>query len=168
MRERRLALGRGAAGRFSPGLLALGAARKRQRLARAETGVRPEGMEARLARLTERLAVQGAGLVRVEGRLTRDKRAALEALGRTLATLGPQAVLARGYAVVRDGAGKVLTGAAAGAHVGNARHRVRRRPGHGAARRGAPRQRTAGAAGDATRRKRARDRPGLAVLRISC
>ena len=112
VRERRLALGRGAAGRFSPGLLALGAARKRQRLARAETGVRPEGMEARLARLTERLAVHGAGLVRVEGRLTRDKRAALEALGRTLATLGPQAVLARGYAVVRDGAGKVLTGAA--------------------------------------------------------
>ena len=113
VRERRLALGRGAAGRFGPSLLALGAACKRQRLARAETGVRPEGMTARLARLGERLVVQGAGLVRVEGRLTRDKQAALEALARTLGTLGPQSVLARGYAVVRDGAGTVLTGAGA-------------------------------------------------------
>jgi exodeoxyribonuclease VII large subunit len=113
VRERRLALGRGPAGRFGPGLLALGVARQRQRLARAEAGVRPEVMAARLDRLGERLAVRGAGLARVERRLTADKRTAFEALARTLATLGPQAVLARGYAVVRDGAGTVLTGAGA-------------------------------------------------------
>ena len=106
VRERRLALGRGAPGRFGPGLLALGVARRRQRLARAEGGVRPEALAARLERLGERLAVRGAGLARVERRLTSDKRAALEALARTLATLGPQSVLARGYAVVRDGAGR--------------------------------------------------------------
>jgi exodeoxyribonuclease VII large subunit len=113
VRERRLALGRGAAGRFAPGLLALAVARRRQRLARAEAGVRPEVMATRLDRLGERLAVRGAGLARVERRLTADKRGAFEALARTLATLGPQAVLARGYAVVRDGAGTVLTGAEA-------------------------------------------------------
>ena len=111
-RERRLALGRGAPGRFGPGLLALGVARRRQRLARAEGGVRPEALAARLERLGERLAVRGDGLARVERRLTSDKRAALDALARTLATLGPQSVLARGYAVVRDGSGTVLTGAA--------------------------------------------------------
>lgn len=113
VRERRLALGQGAAGRFAPGLLALGVARGRQRLARAETGVRPEVLAARLERLGERLDVRAAGLARVEGRLTADKRTRFEALARTLATLGPQSVLARGYAVVRDAAGTVVTGAAA-------------------------------------------------------
>lgn len=114
VRDRRLALGRGAPGRFGPGLLALAVARRRQRLARAEAGVRPELLVARLDRLGERLAVRGAGLERVERRLTSDKRGALDALARTLATLGPRSVLARGYAVVRDGAGTVLTSAEAG------------------------------------------------------
>jgi exodeoxyribonuclease VII large subunit len=132
---RRLGLSRGGAGRFGPGLLAVGNERRRARLLRAEAGLRPEAMAARLDRLTERLLARrdrleqverrltrSAGetlaawrdrLGQVERRLTRDRRDRLAALGRTFATLGPQAVLARGYAIVRDAAGAVLTGAAA-------------------------------------------------------
>jgi exodeoxyribonuclease VII large subunit len=143
VRERRLALGRGPAGRFGPGLLAIGVSRQRQRLVRAETGVRPEVIAARIDRLEERLATRGAGLERVERRLTADKRAHLEALARTLATLGPQAVLARGYAVVRDTAGTVLTSAevargAAALDVEFADGRVTARPERRTARRSAP------------------------------
>jgi exodeoxyribonuclease VII large subunit len=112
-RDRRLALGRGGAGRFGPGLLALGIERRRQRLVRAEPGLRPEAMVRGLGRLRERLSARRDRLEQVERRLTRDKRAHFDALSRTLATLGPQAVLARGYAVVRDGGGAVLTRAEA-------------------------------------------------------
>jgi exodeoxyribonuclease VII large subunit len=111
-RDRRLVLGR-VAGRFGPALLALGIERRRQRLARAEPGLRPEAMARRLTQLRERLAARRDRLEQVERRLTRDARDRLEALGRTLGTLGPQAVLARGYAVVRDGRGAVLTRATA-------------------------------------------------------
>jgi exodeoxyribonuclease VII large subunit len=84
-------------------------------------------------RLRERLAARAARLVQVERRLTREARARLEALGRTLATLGPAQVLARGYAVVRDGAGAVVTraeaaGAAPALEVEFADGRVKVRP----------------------------------------
>lgn len=149
VRARHLALSRGGAGRFGPGLLAVGIGARRQRLLQAGARLpRPDGLLAarahrleraaarlprpdalltagvqRLARVgarlrpevlalptvAERLGARGARLDRVEARLTRDKRAALEGLGRTLASLGPQAVLARGFAIIRDGTGAVLT-----------------------------------------------------------
>jgi exodeoxyribonuclease VII large subunit len=157
--DRRLRLSRGAAGRFGPGLLAVGNERRRAKLLRAEAGLRPEAMhiaverrrerlharserleqvERRLTRfartaledgpagrfgpaalrqrfdrLRERLDGRAERLERVERRLTSGQRDRLEALGRTLATLGPQAVLARGYAIVRDAGGAVLTRATA-------------------------------------------------------
>jgi exodeoxyribonuclease VII large subunit len=111
-RARHLALVRGPAGRFAPALLAVGLERRRQRLMRAELGLRPEALTRRIAHLAERLEARAARLARTEARLTGDARARLDALARTLATLGPQAVLARGYAIVRDAAGAVLTRAA--------------------------------------------------------
>ncbi len=95
-------------------------------------------MLAGIARLRERLEAREARLVRIGDRQTRDARAALDALGRTLASLGPQRVLERGFAIVRDGAGRVLTGAeaarkAAALEVEFADGRVRARPERGAA-----------------------------------
>jgi exodeoxyribonuclease VII large subunit len=149
--ERRLTRGAGAAladgpaGRFGPGLLAAGLDGRRQRLLGAGAGVRADAMRRAVADRRERLAVRGARLERVEERLTRDARAALDGLGRTLATLGPQAVLARGYAVVRDAGGAVVTGAAAargaaGLELEFADGRVRVRPERAAA----PRRRDPG------------------------
>ena len=87
--------------------------------------------------------------MQVERRLTREARARLEALGRTLGTLGPAQVLARGYAVVRDGAGAVVTQAAVGGDGGGAGGRVRRRAGEGAAGAAAGAQGGGAGAGDA-------------------
>ena len=79
------------------------------------------------------MAARQARLEQVERRLTREARARLEALARTLATLGPSQVLARGYAVVRDGGGAVVTsagaaGAAAALELEFADGRVRAQP----------------------------------------
>jgi exodeoxyribonuclease VII large subunit len=106
---RHLALGRGPAGRFGPALLAVGLEQRRRRLVRAELALRPEVLARSVGQLRERLAARADRLVRCEARLTADARARLEALARTLATLGPQAVLARGFAIVRDASGAVLT-----------------------------------------------------------
>jgi exodeoxyribonuclease VII large subunit len=113
VRDRRLRLGQGAAGRLGPGLLTVGVERRRARLIRAEARLTPEAMAARVGRLRERLAARRDRLEQVERRLTRDARARLEGLARTLATLGPAQVLARGYAIVRDAGGAVVTRAAA-------------------------------------------------------
>jgi exodeoxyribonuclease VII large subunit len=112
---RHLALSRGPGGRFGPHLLAIGLEKRRQRLLRAELGLRPEALARSLGQLAERLAARAARLTQTEARLTRDKRAAFEALARTFASLGPQAVLARGYAIVRTAGGEVVTRAAAAA-----------------------------------------------------
>jgi exodeoxyribonuclease VII large subunit len=135
VRDRRLRLEQGAAGRFGAALLTSGIDKARMRLIRAELRLTPEAMVARLVRLGERLGRASAGLSaevmardiarraerletrrsrleQVERRLTREARARLEALGRTLATLGPAQVLARGFAIVRDGSGAVVTQAA--------------------------------------------------------
>ena len=137
-RHQHLALSRGAAGRFGPGLLAVGNEKRRQRLLRADLGLRPAAMLAGIARLRERLEAREARLARIGDRRARDARAALDALGRTLASLGPQRVLERGFAIVRDGAGRVLTGAEAARKVAAievefADGRVRARPERGAA-----------------------------------
>lgn len=136
MRDRRLTLGQGAAGRLSPGLLTVGLERRRQRLLQVERGLAPdaiarglerrrerverasrhlaaEGMASRLDRLGERLEARALRLQTVERRLTAEARSRLSALARTLGSLGPAQVLARGYAVVRDDSGAVVTGVAA-------------------------------------------------------
>ncbi len=130
-RTRRLDLARGPAGRFGPDLLARGVERRRERLARAALGLRPDAMAraldrladrcarigARLTpeplhrmrqRLRERLSARTARLDRLGPAVTRDRRAALDTWSRVLASLGPDRVLARGYAIVRDEAGRVL------------------------------------------------------------
>jgi exodeoxyribonuclease VII large subunit len=130
VRDRRLRLGQAAAG-LAPGLLGVGIEKGRARLMRAEARLTPAAV--RIERLRERLEARGARLGQVERRLTREARGRLEALARTLATLGPAQVLARGYAVVRDERGAVLTAAAAaqaaaGLELEFADGRVRARP----------------------------------------
>jgi exodeoxyribonuclease VII large subunit len=112
VRARELALARGAAGRFGPTLLGHGIERRAERLRRAETGLRPQVIARMLAGLGERLETRGARLLRVGQRLGRDEAARLGALARALATLDPEAVLGRGYAIVRDARGQVVTSAA--------------------------------------------------------
>ena len=114
-RERRLQLTQGPAGRFSPGLLALGNAERRRRLARTDACLAPESRIRALRQLAERLATRTERLDRAGARLTRDDRAKLDGLARTLATLDPGNVVARGYAIVRDTEGAVLTSAEAAA-----------------------------------------------------
>ncbi len=114
-REKRLRLGQGRAGQFGPGLLVALIARRRQGLLEAAAGLRREAMQGRLARRADRLEARGGRLERAAATLTAPRRAALAGLARTLASLGPNSVLARGYAVVRDGAGGVVTRSAAAA-----------------------------------------------------
>jgi exodeoxyribonuclease VII large subunit len=132
-RHLHLRLSRGAAGRFGPQLLAVGNERRRQRLVRAELGLRPEVLERGIHRLRERLEARGARLGRIGDRSTRTARSALDALSRTLETLGPHKVLERGFAIVRDERGAVLTraadaGGAAGLEVEFADGRLKARP----------------------------------------
>lgn len=67
----------------------------------------------RLAVISERLATRGAALrpALLARRWDRD-RALLEGLGRLLVSLDPRALLSRGYAMVRDGGGAIVTTAA--------------------------------------------------------
>ncbi len=127
-RHLHLALNRGAPGRFGAHLLEIGLEKHRQRLLRASHGLRPDLVAQRIARLRERLEARDTRLVRAGDRRSREARAALDALGRTLETLGPHRVLERGFAIVRDGAGAVVTSAEARRPVHGSRDRVRRRP----------------------------------------
>ncbi|WP_424933702.1 exodeoxyribonuclease VII large subunit [Amaricoccus macauensis] len=111
VRDRDLQLSRGPAGRFGPQLLAQGVERQRQRLMRAEAGLRPQVMASLLERLSERLGTRAERLGRAGEQYVKAQRGRYDVLARTLATLGPQSVLARGFAIVRDGDGAVLTGA---------------------------------------------------------
>ncbi len=138
-RHRHLELSR-TAGRFGPHLLAVGLERHRRRLLAAGLGLRPEAMRRGLARLSERLEARDARLARAGARLTRDAAGRLAALGRTLASLDPHNVLERGFAIVRDGGGAVLTraadtGAATAFELEFADGRVRARPDRPAGRR---------------------------------
>ncbi|HRO12090.1 MAG TPA: exodeoxyribonuclease VII large subunit [Amaricoccus sp.] len=128
-RHLHLALERGAAGRFGPGLLRADLDKRRQRLlragrdlphlfARSVTRSRQRLLHARLHPATVMGVVKAhrAGLDACAARLdaigrrrVRESRTALDALGRTLKTLDPHNVLERGYAIVRDGGGAVLT-----------------------------------------------------------
>lgn len=61
----------------------------------------------------QRLDLLAARLASVSDRQVRDARGTLDLLARTLGTLGPESVLARGFAIVRGSDDRVLTRAAA-------------------------------------------------------
>ncbi|MBB5223323.1 exodeoxyribonuclease VII large subunit [Amaricoccus macauensis] len=112
IRARERTMARGPAGRFGPGLLALELERARASLARASLGLRPDGLTRAIAQRRERLDARGDRLARAGGARVRDARPALEALRRTLESLSPARVLDRGFAIVRDLRGNVVTSAA--------------------------------------------------------
>ena len=121
-----------------------------------------------IERLRERLEARDGRLARVAGGARWSSRARVGALARTLETLAPHRVLERGFAIVRDEAGEVLTARRPGARSGGARDRVRRRPGAGAAGAAAPARRGAGTgAGDAALRLAADARPGQGKGRVA-
>ncbi|WP_111431662.1 exodeoxyribonuclease VII large subunit [Rhodobacteraceae bacterium DSL-40] len=107
-RDRHLELSRGAAGRFGPALLARSLERRREQLLRAGLGLRPQTMALPIRHRGERLAALGDRLARAGAQRLQAGRGRFEILARTLGSLGPEAVLARGFAIVRDGAGAVL------------------------------------------------------------
>lgn len=112
-RHLHLDLNRGAPGRFGPHLLAIGNEKRRQALLRAGLGLRPSVPGRTIAALRERLGSRAERLARAGDRRVREARAGLDGLARTLASLGPAQVLERGFAIVRDGKGGVVTRAGA-------------------------------------------------------
>ncbi|PZQ49473.1 MAG: exodeoxyribonuclease VII large subunit [Rhodovulum sulfidophilum] len=111
VRARELGLARGPAGRFGPVLLRHGLERRGERLRRVEAGLSPRRMAELVTRLGDRLDAWSARLERDGARLGRDEAARLAALTRTLETLDPEKVLGRGYAIVRDARGHVVSSA---------------------------------------------------------
>ncbi|GMG82892.1 exodeoxyribonuclease VII large subunit [Paralimibaculum aggregatum] len=99
------------ADRLPRGLMA-GVAERRTRLARGGSRLVPGLLTGRLDRAAERLADRGRRLDPAAARLRDGARDRLAGLSRLLETLGYTQTLARGYAVVRDGAGGVRTRAA--------------------------------------------------------
>jgi exodeoxyribonuclease VII large subunit len=67
----------------------------------------------RLAAARERLADRSGSLATAGGRVVRDRRGRLDLAGRLLETLSFQGVLARGFALVRDESGALVSSAAA-------------------------------------------------------
>jgi exodeoxyribonuclease VII large subunit len=133
-REKRLEMSQGASGRFGPGLLAVlgerkaralaeaardlprafsdAAGRGAERVARAGARLRPEALVREIGRREERLRARAERLDRAGGRQIAERRGALAPLARSLVGLDPESVMARGYAIVRDESGRVLTRAA--------------------------------------------------------
>ncbi|WP_425091874.1 exodeoxyribonuclease VII large subunit [Tropicimonas sp. S265A] len=98
--------------RFS-GALGKAVTAKRLALSHQAGGLRLSALSTRIARGRDRL---GPALERLDNAYAQrraDRRARLTALSRVLDSAGPKATLNRGYAIVRDDAGAVLTEAAA-------------------------------------------------------
>ncbi len=113
VRSSRAAASTGAAGRFGPASLRAGLDRRRFRIETAAGALRPATIRARLERTAERLEAREMRLARVQARLVSAPAERLTAAARMLASLDYHAVLARGFAVVRDEAGEVVTRAEA-------------------------------------------------------
>lgn len=94
---------------------------QRQRLDDAE-GRLDRSQRHRLTVISERLATRGAALrpALLARRWDRD-RALLDGLGRLLGSLDPRALLSRGYAMVRDSGGAIVTTAAKARAAGDLR-----------------------------------------------
>jgi exodeoxyribonuclease VII large subunit len=138
-RERRLRLAQGPSGRLAPALLGRALDRPRERLRRAELGLDPRRLVRSLGQLRERLDARAARLERARAARMEGFTARVEGWGRLLATLGPEATLARGFAIVRDASGRVLPRAAAarqaaGLEIEFADGRLAARPARGAPR----------------------------------
>ncbi len=92
-----------------PGSLRAGLQAKGQALRATAGALRPALIQTRLAQNAERLRERDARLARALARLLERQGAQLAALARLHASLGYPATLQRGYAVVRDRAGHVVT-----------------------------------------------------------
>ncbi len=105
----------GAGGRLRPALLSARLARSLERLAGSAARLAP-ALARPLNADAQKLARSGAALrpFLIEQRLAA-AAARLDQAGRMLASLGPEQVLARGYAIVTDPAGHVVASAAAAA-----------------------------------------------------
>ncbi|MEM7441412.1 MAG: exodeoxyribonuclease VII large subunit [Pseudomonadota bacterium] len=97
-------------GRLPQGLTGL-ITRARARLGTAVGGLRPAGLAQRISQRRDRLETLGAGLKRAQETGFQRRSDKLNALARLHETLGYQATLRRGYAVVRDGEGALLPSA---------------------------------------------------------
>ncbi len=92
--------------------LFLGLERRRTRLASASAALRPAVIRRETAETAKRLAESGARLRRAALRAVEDARRRLESQARLLESCGYQQVLARGFVLVRDDAGRPVTAAA--------------------------------------------------------
>jgi len=93
--------------------LSIGIERRRTRLAAAAAGLRPAAIAREAAARAARLAETGARLRQAALRALADARRRLEGQARLLESCGYQQVLARGFVLVRDRAGRPVTSAAA-------------------------------------------------------
>src|SRR5690625_2895529 len=80
----------------------------RMQLSRMEARFTPWRLRDRTERLSEQLQRHSARLRPALSRMQRERDDRLAALSRMLRTLGPNETLARGFAIIRDGEGKVL------------------------------------------------------------
>ncbi|MEM9392671.1 MAG: exodeoxyribonuclease VII large subunit [Pseudomonadota bacterium] len=92
-----------------PGALRAAAAAKRVALSHRVGALRPAMLSARIDRGRERLDPLSARLPQVFGQGYSERHTRLTALARVLESTGPQATLARGYAIVRNAEGAVVT-----------------------------------------------------------
>jgi exodeoxyribonuclease VII large subunit len=84
-------------------------AAERDRLARVSARLQPALVARGVLQRRERLVPATRRLAEARQRLVGDRRTRLEALARLLGSLSYKGTLARGFAVVRDGTGHVLT-----------------------------------------------------------
>ncbi|WP_093739645.1 exodeoxyribonuclease VII large subunit [Sulfitobacter delicatus] len=98
--------------RFRPDVLHRQITSRRERLTARAQNFRPEVLSRDITRQSQRLADVLARLARAGEAAQERRRRQIEALGRTLGTLGYRETLARGFAVVR-GDGDVVTSASA-------------------------------------------------------
>ncbi|MEM8580406.1 MAG: exodeoxyribonuclease VII large subunit [Pseudomonadota bacterium] len=92
-----------------PGALRAAAAAKRVALSHRVGALRPAMLSARIDRGRERLDPLSARLPQVFAQGYSERHTRLTALARVLESTGPQATLARGYAIVRNADGAVVT-----------------------------------------------------------
>ena len=84
------------------------AAEKRARLLVLQAGLKPSALKRDVAQKRERLADRGARLSPAVQRVLKQERQTLEGWMARLASLSHEAVLRRGFVLVRDGAGKLV------------------------------------------------------------
>ncbi len=107
-------------GRRALDALARTASSRRTRLERLSGRLQPSTARTKIERCRERLGVLDARSAKAYCNAIRHRRRALDAHGKLLASLSYQAVLSRGYALVRDEAGIMIRSAATvapGAHL---------------------------------------------------